>query len=207
MNSGLVGTGLALNVDGLLSGTPSTSGTISFTAQVIDQAGHGDEKPFSIAINPMLTIAGESLPDGTAGSPYTFQLVSSGGTGTILWADSGASLTGIGLSISPAGLLSGTVASPAVVSFTIKATDAVGSTAYSHLSINFQRGYVCGDANGDSHLNVGDAVFLINFIFKGAPSPNPNAAGDANCDSRVNVGDAVSLINYVFKSGPAPCCP
>lgn len=61
-----------------------------------------------------------------------------------------------------------------------------------------------GDANGDGTVNVGDAVFLINYIFKGGAAPDPLSAGDANCDGISNVGDAVYLINYVFKGGPAP---
>jgi C1A family cysteine protease len=69
---------------------------------------------------------------------------------------------------------------------------------------------LCGDANGDSDINVGDAVYLINYVFKGGPAPDPECAGDANGDGNTNVGDAVHLINFVFKSGPAPlegCCP
>jgi len=66
---------------------------------------------------------------------------------------------------------------------------------------------VCGDANGDGVVNVGDAVNLINFIFKGGPAPIPVQAGDANCDHARNVGDVVYIINYIFKGGPAPCCP
>lgn len=65
--------------------------------------------------------------------------------------------------------------------------------------------YVCGDANNDGGPNVGDAVYLINFVFKGGPPPDPYEAGDANCDESVNVGDAVYIINFVFKGGPAPC--
>ena len=70
---------------------------------------------------------------------------------------------------------------------------------------------VCGDANGDGSVNVGDAVYIINYVFKGGPAPVPlPCCGDANNDGSVNVGDAVYLINYVFKGGPAPgpnCCP
>jgi len=64
-----------------------------------------------------------------------------------------------------------------------------------------------GDANGDTNLNVGDAVYMINYVFKGGPHPMPyNECGDANCDSKQNVGDAVYMINYVFKGGPGPGC-
>jgi len=63
-----------------------------------------------------------------------------------------------------------------------------------------------GDANGDATVNVGDAVYIINYVFKGgAPPPNLNE-GDANGDCGVNVGDAVYLINYIFKGGPEPVC-
>jgi hypothetical protein len=66
--------------------------------------------------------------------------------------------------------------------------------------------FVCGDANGDGEPNVGDAVFMINYVFNGGPAPDPSEAGDANCDGDSNVGDAVYLINYVFNGGPEPCC-
>jgi hypothetical protein len=68
---------------------------------------------------------------------------------------------------------------------------------------------VCGDANDDGAVNVGDAVHLINHVFKGGPGPDPTCSGDANGDGMVNVGDAVYLINHVFKGGPGPepgCC-
>jgi hypothetical protein len=65
--------------------------------------------------------------------------------------------------------------------------------------------YVCGDANGDKQINVGDAVFLIAYVFNSGPAPIPEIAGDANSDGQPNIGDAVYLINYVFKGGPAPC--
>ena len=64
---------------------------------------------------------------------------------------------------------------------------------------------LCGDANGDWHINIGDAVYLINFIFKLGPAPVSTYAGDPNADGRVNIGDAVYLINYIFKSGSSPC--
>jgi len=67
--------------------------------------------------------------------------------------------------------------------------------------------FICGDANHDGDVNVGDAVYIINHVFKGGAAPIPPAAGDANCDGGGNVGDAVYLISYVFKGGAPPCCP
>jgi len=64
-----------------------------------------------------------------------------------------------------------------------------------------------GDANGDLDINVGDAVMLITYIFKGGPAPVPLESGDSNCDGTENIGDAVHLINFIFKGGPPPGCP
>ncbi len=64
-----------------------------------------------------------------------------------------------------------------------------------------------GDPDRDDRINVADVVYLITFVFKSGPSPDPIESGDANCDARVNIADAVFLINYVFTSGPEPSCP
>ncbi|MCP4567466.1 MAG: hypothetical protein GY841_07800 [FCB group bacterium] len=61
-----------------------------------------------------------------------------------------------------------------------------------------------GDANLDGALNVGDAVFYINHVFKNGPAPASQYCGEANGDGELNVGDAVYMINYVFKNGDPP---
>lgn len=63
------------------------------------------------------------------------------------------------------------------------------------------------DANTDDMVNVADAVYVINYVFKNGPVPDPLEIADANCDGQANVADAVYVINYVFKGGPGPCCP
>jgi hypothetical protein len=65
----------------------------------------------------------------------------------------------------------------------------------------------CGDANNDGNVDVGDAVYLVAYIFTGGYMPWPLDNGDANCDGSIDIGDAVYIINYVFRGGPAPCCP
>jgi len=67
----------------------------------------------------------------------------------------------------------------------------------------------CGDANNDGAIDVGDVVYLVNYLFRSGPAPLPlTCRGDCNGDSVVDVGDVVYLINYLFRSGPAPgrCC-
>jgi hypothetical protein len=64
-----------------------------------------------------------------------------------------------------------------------------------------------GDANNDTKVGVGDAVYVINYVFKSGPKPICMPQADPNVDCRVNVGDVVFLINYIFKGGPPPQCP
>lgn len=57
-----------------------------------------------------------------------------------------------------------------------------------------------GDPNADAKINIGDAVYIINYVFKGGPAPKPVLlAGDVNCDGKVNVADAVASIMFVFQ--------
>lgn len=68
-------------------------------------------------------------------------------------------------------------------------------------------GVIGGDVNCDAKATVADVVYLINYLFKGGPAPNPYWSGDANCNGKVNVADVVYLINYLFKGGPPPKDP
>jgi hypothetical protein len=66
--------------------------------------------------------------------------------------------------------------------------------------------FLRGDANGDWIIDVGDIVFLINYLYKSGQMPDPLDAGNANCDGTVDVGDVVYLINYLYKGGDPPPC-
>jgi hypothetical protein len=62
-----------------------------------------------------------------------------------------------------------------------------------------------GNVNCDGQINVSDVIYIINYLFKGGPSPIPMENGDVNCDGKVNVTDVIYLLNYLFKGGPQPC--
>ena len=84
-----------------------------------------------------------------------------------------------------------------------------------HLYVSGTRGfyifelndYLCGDANGDESMNMGDAGFIINYIFYDGVAPEPLGSGDANADGSCNLADAGYIINYIFYDGPEPICP
>lgn len=67
--------------------------------------------------------------------------------------------------------------------------------------------FVCGDASGDGDVNLVDIVYLVNYVLKGGPEPDPLLAGYVSGDDEINLVDIVYLVNYVLKGGPAPVCP
>jgi len=60
--------------------------------------------------------------------------------------------------------------------------------------------YLRGDANGDENVDIGDVVYLMNYLFRSGFSPVWPV--DVNCDDLEDITDAVYLVNYLFKSGP-----
>jgi len=67
--------------------------------------------------------------------------------------------------------------------------------------------YIRGDANRDGKIDLGDLVYLLNYLYKNGPVPVPLGSGDVNCDGQIQIGDVVYLINYLYHFGPAPGCP
>lgn len=208
-NSDLVGTGLSLSAAGAITGTPTTTGTITFTARAVDQVGASTEKVLSVQINPAVSIVTAALPDGVEGEAYSQSLVAQDGTGSKTWSDKNSNLTGTGLTLSSAGLLSGTPNAAGTINFTARVVDATGSADEQPLSLIVALPYLCGDADGTDAVNISDAVYMIGYIFAGGPAPNPLGSGDPDCNGLVNISDAVFLIAYIFSGGPAPCssCP
>jgi hypothetical protein len=66
---------------------------------------------------------------------------------------------------------------------------------------------ICGDANFDQAVNIGDVVYLINFVFKNGSAPLIECCADANGDEIINVGEVVYLLGYIFKGGSSPVEP
>ena len=62
-----------------------------------------------------------------------------------------------------------------------------------------------GDADNSGTYSIGDAVYLINYIFAGGSPPQTTKNGDADCDGGISVSDAVFLINFIFAHGSPPC--
>ncbi len=203
----LEGTGLILNSDGSIIGAPMSEGPLSFTAYAADLPGDYTEQGLSFYVNPAVTITTISLTEGTYQETYSFQLESSGGTGTIVWSDKDNDLYGTGLSLSVEGILGGTAMVPGEISFTARAEDIVGGYDETFFTINIIQDFICGDVNSDSDVNIFDATFLISYLYKDGPAPEALVASDVNNDGAVNIFDITYLITFLYSGGPDPNCP
>jgi hypothetical protein len=67
--------------------------------------------------------------------------------------------------------------------------------------------YLAGDPNGSGTVNILDCTYIINYLYKGGPAPNPLQSGDVNGNGSTNILDVTYLINYLYKGGPAPVYP
>jgi len=106
-----------------------------------------------------------------------------------------------------AGIISGIPSDTGSYTFIVRAIDQADSALRDSVQYTIDITPALdrpGDANLDGISNIGDVVYLINYVFRGgAAPPLPNWA-DVNVDCEVGSGDAVFLINYIFRDGPAP---
>jgi hypothetical protein len=61
-----------------------------------------------------------------------------------------------------------------------------------------------GDVNWDRQVNIGDVVYLINYLFVSGPEPSNSSLADVNCDCQIDIADTVYLIDYLFLGGSPP---
>jgi large repetitive protein len=115
---------------GILSGTPSASGSFPFTVTLTDSVSVAVQRQFTIEIGQGVTITTPaSLPDATAGTAYSLTLGAAGGQAPYSWSITGGSLPpALALSAS-SGAISGSPSAQGTYNFTVQVADAAGRTA------------------------------------------------------------------------------
>ncbi|MEZ2347772.1 beta strand repeat-containing protein [Terriglobus sp. RCC_193] len=140
---GTLPAGLSFNTTtGILSGTPTTVGSSTFTLQAIDSS----DVPFTVTstvtlkvnagstTNPPALQATGTTPDGTVNVPYVSVLQASGGTSPYNWSITSGTLPA-GISLSATGVLSGTPTAAGTSTFTAQVKDAANATATLNLTL------------------------------------------------------------------------
>jgi hypothetical protein len=113
---------------GLISGTPTVTGTSSFTATATDAGSPAQTKsvPLSIVVAaaaPAALTISVSLPGGAVGTAYSSPMTATGGTPAYSWSITAGSLPA-GLTLAAtSGVISGTPTASGTSNFTATATD------------------------------------------------------------------------------------
>ncbi len=129
ISSGTLPGGLSLSAAGAITGTPTAAGTLTFTVKVTDSVGATSTKSLSITITSGLTITtAAALPAAAIDVAYSQTLAAEGGTGPYSWAVTAGALPA-GVTLSPAGAVSGTPTVSGTFLFTATVTDSASATA------------------------------------------------------------------------------
>jgi uncharacterized repeat protein (TIGR03803 family) len=127
-SAGTLPAGLTLSSAGVLSGTPTSVGSSTFTVTATDAAGASGSMSYTVTINPTVMMVTTSLANWTVNQPgYSQTLNASGGTGTYTFSSSGTLPPG--LTLSTGGILSGTPTMTGAYTFMVTATDLAGASA------------------------------------------------------------------------------
>ncbi|MCT8357430.1 putative Ig domain-containing protein [Xanthomonas citri pv. anacardii] len=187
VSAGALPAGLTLSASGVLSGTPTASGSFNFTATATDSG-----TPTSGSRAYTLTVAGATvilpattLPAGTAGQAYSSAITpATGGIAPYSYAlTAGALPAGITLN-SSSGALSGTTTSVGSFSFTVTATDSTSGTPSQGT-----RGYT---------LNIAAPTIAV------APSTVPTATRGTAYSQTLTASGGTAAYTYAITSGALP---
>jgi uncharacterized protein (TIGR03437 family) len=229
--SGTVPNGLTLSTNGTLAGTPSASGTFSFTVRLTDAANTAIQTNFNLNVGgapSTLALATTSLVNGAIGQFYNVSLSATGGTAPYSYSISNGSLPA-GINLFANGTISGTPTANGGFQFSVRVTDSAFNTVVATLNLsigasnlaitttNVPNGAVSQPYNALLTATGGTAPYV--FVITGGTVPNglslstqgifsgiPNSTGFFSLTVRVtdsNLNTAQASFSFSVTTGPA----
>jgi sugar lactone lactonase YvrE len=170
--------GLVLAPNGQFGGTPTQTGSFTFTARATDSAAPTADsatEPVTVVVSPrVLSVSTTSLPGTMVGTGYQQSLSAAMSLGRLTWSLASGSLPP-GLSLLPVGQIVGTPTTAGTYPFTLRVTDSSESaTAQFTLVVNPRvqaAVYVVNGANS--------AVHSFSLLANGNSAPLTSLAGSA----------------------------
>lgn len=132
ITAGALPPGMSFTTGGVLSGTPTATGTYNFTIGTTDGSLCTASTSYSITVAcPTVSLSPVSgtLPDATAGTAYTQNITLTGSTSTTITYAVSAGTLPAGVTLTTAGVLAGTATTPGTYNFTVTGTDQYGCNA------------------------------------------------------------------------------
>jgi predicted RNA-binding protein with TRAM domain len=129
--TGALPTGLQLNSGGVISGTPTTSGSFPIAVTVTGHDGGTATSDYTLTVTPPVppTVTTTTLPYPVENLAYSTTLTATGGYAPYLWTLASGSTLPAGLTLTSGGTLSGTATTPGTYTFTVTVTGADAGAA------------------------------------------------------------------------------
>ena len=128
ISAGSLPAGLSFNAtNGMITGTPTTIGSSSFTVSATDARSLTGTRNLSINIRGSISIMQATLPPGQVGVPYSATLTATGGVVPYIWSVNTGSLpAGLTITSNPdgTGTISGTPTTIGTSPFTLQVADS-----------------------------------------------------------------------------------
>jgi uncharacterized protein (TIGR03437 family) len=203
ISGGSLPTGVTIDPkSGLLSGTPTVAGEFDFTVQVKDNAGNIATQSFAVNILAALAFTTTSpLPGGKAGTNYSVTFAATGGMAPYTFSTDDPPA---GLTLSPAGVLSGT---PGAGTFTLTVT--VADSLNNQLNMDFLVTF----GSAGPVLQVTPSALTFSAVFEGdAPAPQfidvvPVGTQPINFTVQVDGGAGVPAPGWITVTPAAATAP
>jgi len=172
VTSGALPSGVTLSSAGVVSGTPNVVGTFAFTVVANDSNNCPGSRAYSLAIAcPTITLSPMSVSNGTIGGAYTATTITqSGGVGPATFAVTSRALP-TGMTLSSAGLLSGTPTATGTFNFTVTATDTNGCTGARSYTLTIECPIITVSPTSVSNGTIGGAYASTTITQSGGVGP------------------------------------
>ena len=121
--SGSLPTGLTLS-GSAIAGWPSTPATTTFLLKVSDAMGLSATQSMKLVVSGPMSVSSTALPTASAGTPFSYSLQATGGTAPYTWSLLSGWTLPAGLTLTPAGSISGTPTVTGPTQFIVKVIDA-----------------------------------------------------------------------------------
>jgi uncharacterized protein YjbI with pentapeptide repeats len=189
--SGTLPTGISLSPGGILTGTPTASGTFTFAVNLVDSSAPQKTTvaSFTLQVSQSLTITTTSLPNGVVGAPYNNPIVTTGGTLPVSFSLATTSF--------PPGL---TITQPAPGT----QTGALAGTPTTAGTYSFSETVV--DHSNPQQTATQNYTITIVAVFAGTtPNTLPTGTANAAYSQTLSSTGGVAPFGYQFVAGtPVP---
>jgi hypothetical protein len=195
--------GLTLSSSGVLSGTPTQSGTFNYTVYITDSAGHthsgacSHQQTFSCSITVQHSITATCVSiDAVQNKTITpVQMTPNGGTGPYTFSATGLPT---GLTLSSNGTISGTPTQSGTFNYTVTIKDSAGHTGTVNCSVMVlppvtATGGQCGGQKWQ-------AITPVNLSPSGG-SGDPYTFGSGNLPPGLNLSSSGTIYGTPTQSG------